>query len=251
MAIGDFALQYQKSPIAFNGGIAANVSGGLLPVISVTQAQDFDQGILNSSQPLDLSEFVFDFFPMPGATLADFQIGAYPFANQQVAANAIIGQPLHISFEMLAPVRAPYGYDFKASAFQALQAAIQQHAALGGTYTLATPSFLYTSCILLSLRDISSGDPKRPQDRWQWDFIQPLLTLQAAQAAQSTFMQKATAGAPLTPDANGALSYGGASTTVGAPASGVGPSAVPAARTLPAASASGAPPATAGPAGTG
>jgi len=249
MGIDAFTLAYQKAPIAFNGGIAANVSGGLLPMMSITEAASFAGGITSGSESLPLEDFLFDFYPMPGGTLAEFQIGAYPFANQQVAANAIIGQPLHISFEMLAPARGSGAYATKLAALSALQAAIQQHAALGGTYTAATPSYLYTNLILLSFRDISGGDPKRPQDRWQWDFIQPLLTLQAAQAAQGTFYQKATAGAPLTPGPNGALSYGGTQTTVGAPASGVGPSVVPAAQTLPAASVAGSPPTT--PSGTG
>lgn len=239
MAITDFAMSYQKSPIVFNGGIAADLPGGMLPVISVTQAGNYSKGVLSGSDGLDLSGFLFDFFPLPGGTLAENQIGSYPFANQSVAANSIITQPLRISLLMLAPVRGPGGYDQKLSVFQSLKSALDNHTALGGTYTVATPSYLYTDCILLGLKDVSNGDEKRPQSQWQWDFVQPLLTLDAARAAQNTLMTKISNGAPVTPNADGEVSYSGQQPAVGSPPSGVGPSTVSAARPLTGASVSG------------
>lgn len=247
MNASDYALSFQKSPIIFTGGIAQNVPGGLLPIVSITQAQDFNQGILSGSEGLNLEDYLFDFAPAPGGTLADFEIGSYPFANQTVAANAIISEPLRFSLLMQAPVRVPGGFDGKLAVFQSLQASIAQHAALGGTYTVATPAYLYTNCILLGLRDATDAKPDQPQSRWQWDFVQPLLTLQAAQQAQNSLMQKISNGTQVTPGPNGAISYSGQGPAVGNPASGVGPSVVSAAQPLPGASVSGPTPAVHGP----
>ena len=243
MSISDYRLKNELSPIAFNGGIAANMPGGLLPVISITQAGEFNTGVLSGSTDLNDADFLFNFNPLPGGTLGDFQIGQYPFANQTVAANAIISQPLRLSLMMLAPVNQPGAYAKKLAAFQALQAAIQQHSAQGGTYTVATPAYLYTDMILLGLRDVSDGNPQHPQEKWQWDFIQPLLTLAAATAAQNALMAKLTAGAPLTPGPDGVITYSGPPPSIGAPTSGVGPSVVPAAQPLLAASVGGLTPA--------
>jgi hypothetical protein len=242
MSITEFSLSYQKSPIIFTHGIAEQLNGAILPIISITQAADYDIGPTGTVTGVDesflLTDFLFDFYPMPGATLAENQIGAYPFANQSIAANSIIAQPLRVSLLMLAPVRVVGGYQKRLSVFQTLKAAVDLHTSLGGTYTIATPSYLYTNCILLNLRDVSSGDEKRPQDRWQWDFIQPLLTTEAAQAAQNQLMAKITSGVAVTPNASGEISPSGVAPAVGSTASSQGPSAVPAARPLTGASVS-------------
>ncbi len=242
MSRSDFSLSYQKSPIILTNGIAANVPGGMLPIISITQSQDFDGGILSGSSNLDLEDFLFDFYPMPGGSLMEVEVATYPFANQSVAANSVIQQPLKISLEMLAPVRTAGGYDQKLAIFQSLQSSLNQHITQGGTFTVATPAYLYTNCLLLSFRDASDGDRARPQWKWQWDFTQPLLTLEAAQAAQNSLMQKISTGSRVTPSTSGAVSYSGQQSAVGLPASGQGPSTVPAAQLLPGASVSGQPP---------
>lgn len=237
MAIQDFALSFQKSPIILTGGIATNLPGGMLPIISLTQAADFPDGVLSSSSNLALEDFLFDFYPMPGGTLLEYQIGTYPFANQTTAGNALIADPLRLSLLMEAPARGGGAYNTKLSVFQSLKSSLDQHAAQGGSYNVATPSFIYTSGVLLGLRDISAGDPKRPQSRWQWDFYFPLLTLQQARQAQNALTQKLTNGAKVTPNATtGEVSYSGQGPSVGNPGSGTGPSTVVAAQPLPGAS---------------
>lgn len=245
-----FTSDYETSPIIFTGGIAQNISGGLLAISSITQAKDYPQGVTGSANPSpsqDDDPPIFTFYPLPGASLAEYQIGQYPFANQAVAANAIISDPLHVSLMMLAPVNTAGGYDAKLSAFQALKSAISQHANKGGTYTVATPSYIYTNCILLGLKDVSPGDPKRVQDHWQWDFVQPLLSLEAAQQAQNSLMSQMSGGTKVTPGADGKISYSGPGPAVGNPASGVGASVVGAAKTVSGATVSGPQPITRGP----
>jgi len=193
-----FTLQFQKSPILFTGGIAAATSvGGTadtgIPIIAITQSTEY-QSIPTYVNPLALDTWYFDFYPMSGSTLAENEIATYPFANQAVAANAVIAQPLRISLLMLAPVKSAGGYNAKSAVFNTLKTTIQSHTALGGTYTVLTPSGTYFNCILTSFKDISEGDPGRPQDRWQWDFVQPLLTAQSLQAAQNQLMSKIGAG---------------------------------------------------------
>lgn len=228
MAITDFALSYQKTPIVLSGGVAG-APGNLLPLIAITQAQDYTNGVLGNAQ-LGPNDFLFDFYPMPGATLGEFQLGQYPFANQTVAGNAIITEPLRISMMMVASVRNAGGYAQKASVFPSLRSSINQHAQLGGTYNIATPSFIYQNCILLSLRDISSGDPMRPQDRWQWDFIQPLLTLEDGQQYLNSYTQKAQAGLPQTTNASGGIPQSGPAQAVGSSIGAVAPSILPSAK---------------------
>ena len=239
MNISDFSLAYQKSPIIFVNGIANSVTGGLLPIISITQPNgnaSVSGGAVTTSIT-DLSDFLFDFYPMPGGTLIENQVATYPFANQQIAANAIIAEPLRISLMMLSPVSGDNGgYDNKASVFQTLQTTLAKHTQLGGLFNVATPSYLYTNLILTALRDVSDGDPKRPQSRWQWDFFAPLLTLQAAQAAQNNLMTALTNGGQVTPNANGVVAWSGPQVATGNPASTQAPSAVPLAQNLPGAS---------------
>lgn len=238
-----FTLGYQRSPIIFVNGIASQMPGALLPIISISQSQNFTQGVTGGSVDLNDDASLFEFEPMAGATLGDFQVATYPFANQQVAGNAIIADPLRISLLMKAPVRPGNGgYDQRRTVFGAIQSAVSQHASLGGVYNVATPAYLYTNCLLTSLRDTSEGDPSKPQDRWIWEFIQPLLTLQQASRAQGAFMQKTGLGLQQQPNANGQLSWSGRQSTVGYPLSLAGPAVIPAATQLPGASVGGAVP---------
>lgn len=184
-----YQLGFQISPIIFTNGIANRVNG-YLPVIVITEGPNFLSTVLHGNNPFDLDNFFAHFSPVPGGKLANYNVGQYPFANQSVAANAIIAEPLSISLRMSIPVNKPGGHTAKLVTMLMLKSAVQNHANLGGTYTVVTPAALYTDCILTGLTDVSSGDSPIPQNTWQWDFIQPLVTLQAAQAAQSTFMNK-------------------------------------------------------------
>lgn len=217
-----FQLGFQISPIILTGGIAAGIPGGMLPVVSLTEAASFIGGILGGSVSASLDDFFAHYEPLPGSTLIDNQIGHYPFANQIIAANAIIVQPLRISLRMICPVNSANGYAAKLLTMTALQMALYQHNLQGGTYTVATPSFAYTNLVMLGLRDISQGESKQVQHTWQWDFEQPLITLQQAQQAQSSLMSKLTNGTPT----DGSLSGPGAA--VGIPPSGAAVSTIPA-----------------------
>lgn len=199
MSLDAFRLAFELSPILLTNGIADGVPGGILPLVTITQAANFGLGILNGSDPIDPNAFLGHWSALPGGTLIDYDIGDYPFANQTVAANATIAQPLVISMRMKSPVNQPGGYPAKLITFSALQAALTQHGQRGGTYTVLTPAFTYTNVILRQMRDASDGGSAQVQNAWQFDFIKPLLTLeQAGQATQvlNNRMQQIAGGLP-------------------------------------------------------
>lgn len=225
-----FRVAFQLSPIVFVGGIASFIPTGL-PIISITQALDFVEGLLGGAD-LDLDEFFANFHPLPGSSLIDQQIGKYPFANQAVAANAVIRQPLQISLRMICPARGEAGYALKLATMTALQSAFANHNAQGGTYTVATPSYFYTNCVMLDMKDTSSNQSMQAQNTYQIDFEQPLLTLQDALQAQNNLMSQITGGLPI----SGIPSYSGIAPTIGNPTnpSLLGVGSIPASANLPA-----------------
>jgi hypothetical protein len=177
-----YQLSYEISPIILSGGLAKSIPGGLLPIIAITEAANFGFSILNGQNPLNLNNFFGHFRPLPGASLVSNDIAMYPFANQSYAANAIIAKPLNISMLMNCPANANGGYISKMITFTALKAALDAHNQAGGTFVVATPSYIYLNCILTSLTDVSRPDSQQPQNAWQFDFMQPLI----AQGAQNT-----------------------------------------------------------------
>lgn len=185
-----YKMAFQLSPIVLTNGIANNMPGKALPIIVFTEAINFVDGLLSGTDNIELDNFFANFEPVTGATLIDQQIGEYPFANQAVAANATIAQPLRVSMLMKCPARNIAGYTVKLATMTALQSALTQHNASGGTYTVLTPSYFYTNCIMTAMRDVSSGESNQYQYIWQMDFEKPLLTLEDAQAAQSSLMSK-------------------------------------------------------------
>jgi hypothetical protein len=206
-------LAYQISPIILNNGIAQNVPGGMLPIISITEALNFTVGILSGGENIELDDFFANYQPIPGGTLIDQDIGEYPFANQSVAANAVIAKPLKIPMLMICPVRESLGYFTKTATMLAFQQALQQHNQSGGTYTIVTPSAFYANCVMRGMTDVTAGDSKQVQWMWRLDFEQPLLTLAQAQQAENSMMNKITNGT----QTDGSLS--GLQPTVGSPAS--------------------------------
>ena len=76
----------------------------------------------------------------------------------------------------------------------ALQAVLQAHANLGGTYIVATPSIIYNNCILKTVKDSSAGNDPLPQRSWLWDFEQPLISETAADQAVNSFLSKIDGG---------------------------------------------------------
>lgn len=234
-----FQLAFQVSPIILTGGIATNIPGGGIPILVLTQAAGFATGLLsgNISEITNPDEYFAQFLPMPGATLVDNDIGTYPFANQQTAANAIITKPLVVSLKMVCPWRQPGDAWLKLATMTALQSGLQQHNTTGGTYTIVTPSFIYTNCLMTAMRDISAGD-RQWQFEWQIDFVQPLLTLAQAAAAQNQLLASITNGSQITGDPPTATNL---ASTVGAPSSLAQPTVLPAAQSLLGAGVSGPP----------
>lgn len=217
-------LTFQLSPIILTNGIAQNIPGGMLPIISLTEALNFTEGLLSGSD-INLNNFFANFRPVPGGSLIDNQFGQYTFANQAVAANSIIAQPLRISMEMVCPVRLPAGYPAKLATITALQTALASHNNQGGTYTVATPSYLYTNCLMTAMRDVSNPDSQQAQNAWQLDFWQPLLTLAQAQQTQNGLLSKISNGLPI----NGVPTWSGIDPTIGIPPSLAASNLIPAA----------------------
>lgn len=230
MALGKsiFRLGYEISPIILTGGIASLIPGGMLPIVAITEASALLFRVLNGDSDLSLENFFAHYVPMPGSTLANNAIGNYPFANQVVAANAMIAQPLGVSLRMHCPVRKPGGYTNKLITFTALKETLAAHMARGGTFIVATPACIYTDCVLLSLRDISGAESKQAQHTWQWDFQKPLLALSDAQQVYNSLLEKVASGVP-----TGAQpSWSGAVTSAGSTLSGAAASVVDAAKNL-------------------
>lgn len=224
VGLAAWKLSFQLSPIILTNGIATNIPGGMLPIIAITEAVNFPLGLLTGGENIELDDFFANFQPLAGATLVDQQIGEYPFANQAVAANAVITQPLVISMQMIVPVRNPLGYEAKLATMMALKYVLDQHNSTGGTYIVATPSYIYTDCVMRRMSDASTGLTRQPQNIWQLDFEKPLLTLEQAQQAQNNLMSKITSGTPV----NGQPTWSGLGPTVGQPPSLAGASVIPA-----------------------
>lgn len=189
-----FAISFQLSPIILTGGVADSISGGMMPIISLTQSQQFPTGILGAGVDLSFSSYFCYFEPLQSTSMIDNDVGMYPFANQSVAANAIIAKPLTISLLMICPARDTMPYFVRLQTLMSLQSTFAQHNAMGGLYTVLTPSYYYTSCIMVGMRDMTAGESKQAQIMWQIDFIQPLVTLDQAAQAQSALMSKLTDG---------------------------------------------------------
>jgi hypothetical protein len=187
-------LSYQICPIILTGGgIVSQIPGGILPMLSLFystgSALELPYDISN------LDEAFAAFNVLPGGTLIQQSIGKYPFANQYVAANAVIRDPLTISVIMDAPMRpqdhrAPIQdvWQIKQMVFSSLKNTLDAHNNRGGTYTVATPAFMYDNLIMTSLTDNSRGNNSLPQNAWRFDFEKPLVALSDAQNAYNLLM---------------------------------------------------------------
>jgi len=226
-----YKIAYQASPIILVGGIAQSLPGGVLPIVLLLQPLQFLQGLLSGGSDVSLDSFFANFQPAAGSTLILNDVGRYPFANQAVAANAMIAQPRNLTMLMTCPAQGPLGYAAKTIVMVALVAALNQHIAMGGTFTVLTPSSFLPNGLLLAVRDVTGGESKQVQSVWAWEFEFPLLTLNQAQAAQNSLMAKFGSGTQI----NGDPAWSGTSPTVGDPNSLAGPSLIPAATNTPAA----------------
>ncbi len=186
-----FELGYEFSPIIFVDGAFASFPGGLVPIIALTQTAGFVKGLLSGSlsgaDPNNFARFVVQ----TGGFLANNAVAMYPFANQTIAANAVVTQPLSISVTMLNPANTDGGYVAKLATMTLLKKVIDLHTQMGGTYTVATPSYIYTGLLLTSLQDVAPpANTKQVQSAWSFNFIQPLLSESQATAAKNALMGK-------------------------------------------------------------
>lgn len=213
-----YDLAFQVSPIIFHNGIARSIPGSMLPILGlVGSVAGFVQAKLSGASVMD--SFFARFTPIPGSNIINNQIGMYPFANQQVAANAIISSPTKISLLMTAPVKAKGGYATKMVIMTALKNSFENHNGLGGTYHIATPAYIYTDCIMTGMMDVTEGT-KQQQIQWKIDFIKPLVSRAGAKDAFSALMSKVSGGSKITKPA-----WSGAEATAGASAQGTPSSA--------------------------
>lgn len=189
-----FRLAFEISPIILVDGIAGSIPGNMLPIVVFTEAANFTLGLLGGASVFNLDNFFAHFKPMPGATLISNDIGKYPFANQAVAANAVIAKPLNVSLQMICPARGSLGYAAKLATMIAVKATLQQHISLGGTFTVLTPSFIYTNCLLTNMRHLSDAESKQAQVIWGLDFEQPLLTEAQAALSFNSLISRITGG---------------------------------------------------------
>jgi hypothetical protein len=190
-------FSFQLSPIIFTGGIANLIPGGALPIVLVTETASFVQGILSGGADLDPDDFFAHFEPLPGSKLASNQYPTFPLGTQQVAANARVKQPLSLGMRMVCPARGEFGWAKKLATMQALAGAVELHAGLGGSYTVATPSQFYANLLLEDIVDTSHGDSQQRQNTYQWNFFQPLIALADAAQAQSNLLSRISAGLPV------------------------------------------------------
>lgn len=221
-----FKLAFQISPIYLTGGSAGSLAGGTLPLVSLTQGNVFTS-LLSGGDDLDLDSYFAHFMPLPGTSLVNQKVGMYPFANQATAANAVIADPTRVSLMMICPAKEPGDYLLKQTILTGLKATLDQHNANGGTYSVNTPAFLFTDCLLLNLEDVTPGESKQVEYRWKWDFVKPLISLADASNAQSNLMGKISSGTQVTPNANGEISATGIGNTIGDPSSGASPPLIP------------------------
>lgn len=228
MSLQDFQMSYEWSPITLVGGIAQNMNGGALPILYLLQPGAFPNGILSGGDNIDPNKLFAHFLPTTGGKLIENEIAEYPLANQIVAANANIVQPLHISLVMQAPAQGDGGYVTKLPTMTALRTSLAQHTLSGGTYNVSTPSYIYTNCLLLDLVDVSGGESRQVQTQWQWNFKQPLLTIAQAQQAQNNLMSRMSSGMQVLADPmTGAVAWTGPDNTVNQPSSLAAPFFVP------------------------
>ena len=186
ISISDYEYRFQINPIILVNGIA---STGAMGIVTLLQSINYKSGITGPAAPG--SPTFASFRPVPGHTLINNEVATYPFANQTTAANAVFTQPLEISLEMLVPANGNVTLDNKLSVITSLKQRLDQHTAQGGWYNVVTPSYVYQGCLLTTLVDASEEENgAQPQVRWIWNFMQPLITADEAQAKQNQNMSK-------------------------------------------------------------
>lgn len=200
-----FKLAFQVSPIFLVGGIAKNIPGGTLPIAAFTEGLSVVDGLLHGDIGFNPSSA---WMPVGGTTLVQQDIGTLNFYNQATAANSVVNKPNRVMMQMIRPASTQDGgYATKSLTFTALKLALDQHNQSGGYYTVMTPAFIYTGCLLRSVIDASgfSDQNKQVQHTWTFEFEQPLLQISQLDAVLGNLMSKFDSGLP----SPGGLSWSG------------------------------------------
>lgn len=196
MLLSQAQLQYQISPIILTGGIATNISGGMLSVLSLLNTNAFSPNLLSGADDFELDDAFGIFAPVVGGSLVQQTLCKYPMANLSVASNAIIREPIQISLVMMTPMKLAMSWETKLATMTALKQTLDQHNNAGGTYTILTPAYTYENALMIDLVDVSIAASPLPQNAWRWDFELPLVSLAAAAAAMSNLLSQITNGVP-------------------------------------------------------
>lgn len=221
-----YQLLYQITPIFLTNGIAQNQAGNILPIMTILNPAAFDVLFQGASSTFNMDNFFAIFQPAPGGSLVKQQIAEYPFANLNVAANAIIRDAIDVSMIMMTPMKTPNAWAVKNATMTALKATLDTHNNLGGTYTVFTPAFTYYDMVMIDLIDISTSASPLPQNTWRWDFRKPLVTLADIIAAENNLYSKITAGVPSSSEWTSTLTAMGVPASTVNQAAGAGSAAV-------------------------
>jgi hypothetical protein len=200
-----FKLAFEVSPILLVDGIAANIPGGTLPIATFTESLSVVNGLLHGEIGFSPTSA---WMPMGGTTLVQQDIGTLNFYNQATAANSVVNKPNRVMMQLTRPASTQDGgYATKSLMFTALKLALDQHNQSGGSYTVMTPAFIYTGCLLRSVVDSSgfSEQNKQVQYSWTFEFEQPLLQISQLDAVLGNLMSKFDSGLP----SPGGLSWSG------------------------------------------
>lgn len=190
-----FQMAFEISPILLVDGLAADIPGGTLPIAAITEGLSIANGLLHGEINGPTARFI----PMAGTTMLNQDIGNLNFYNQATAANAVVNRPNKVIMQMIRPVSTKDGgYATKSLTFTTLKMALDKHNQSGGSYTVLTPAFIYTGCLLRSVVDNSgfSENNKQAQHSWMFEFDQPLLTISQLDAALGNLMSKFDSGLP-------------------------------------------------------
>lgn len=185
-----YKLGFEISPVILTGGVAQAIPGGMLPIVTLTQASSLLVSAFkgNLDNVANLDKYFCHWKVQQGSTLLDYELARYPFANQKVAANALLAQPLNIPMVMEAPVNESNGVFTKLATFTALQATLEAHSNLGGSYIVATPAQIFTNCLLRKVQDITPGSAIVPQRQWLFLFEKPLISETDAERATNSYL---------------------------------------------------------------
>jgi hypothetical protein len=200
--LNQWRLLYQISPIFLTNGIATPVPGGQIPLIALTNPEVYTALFSSSTQTLPASQIqsfnldnAFGFFqPVAGGSLIEQLIAEYPFANLNVAANAIVRNPVNVSLIMVTPMKTGQAWMVKLATMTMIKNTLDNHNNAGGTYTVFTPSWTYTNMLMKGIFDVSIGSSPLPQNAWRWDFTRPLVSTEDAESALGNLMLKITNG---------------------------------------------------------